>query len=48
MAETAARLEMKPNALYKLLHDARKRIKRQLQLRHFSAGDILALFAENW
>lgn len=48
MAETAARLEMKPNALYKLLHDARKRIKRQLQLRHLSAGDILALFEENW
>lgn len=48
MAEVAAWLEMTPNALYKLLHDARRKIKSQLQLRHLSAGDILALFEEDW
>jgi RNA polymerase sigma-70 factor (ECF subfamily) len=48
IAEVAGELEMTPNALYKLLHDARKKIKRQLQGHRLSAGDILALFEDDW
>lgn len=48
VAEVAEVLDMSANALYKLLHDARKKIKHQLQARRYSAGDILALFDEDW
>lgn len=47
-AEVAEKLDITPNAMYKLLHDARKKIKRQLLARRYSAGDILALFEEDW
>jgi RNA polymerase sigma-70 factor (ECF subfamily) len=48
ITEVAEVMEMSPNALYKLLHDARKKIKQQLQRQRYSAGDILALFEEDW
>ena len=44
MQEVAEKLDMNRNALYKLLHDARKRIKSQLQAQYISSGDALALF----
>ncbi len=44
MDEVAAALKLNRNALYKLLHDARKRIKDRLLARHLSQGDILAAF----
>ena len=46
--EVAAWLEMTPNALYKLLHDARKKVKARLLARKLSANDILALFDDSW
>jgi RNA polymerase sigma-70 factor (ECF subfamily) len=47
MDEMAELLEMKRNAFYKLLHDARRKIKAGLQARHFSEGDIVALFDDD-
>ncbi|MBI3762475.1 MAG: sigma-70 family RNA polymerase sigma factor [Chloroflexi bacterium] len=44
MDEVAAALGLSRNALYKLLHDARKRLKARLAARHLSEGDILAAF----
>lgn len=46
--ETAEILETSPNTLYKTLHDARKKIKAKLLARHYSMGDILALFDSLW
>ena len=46
MDEVAQALGMTRNALYKLLHDARLRIKARLLARHLSEGDILAAFEE--
>ncbi len=46
MDEVAEMMGLTRNALYKLLHDARKRIKASLQARHLSEGDILAPFQE--
>lgn len=46
MDEVAAGLNLTRNALYKLLHDARKSLKARLQARHLSEGDILAAFRE--
>ena len=44
MQEVAEQMDLNRNALYKLLHDARRKIKAQLQAQHLSAGDVLALF----
>jgi RNA polymerase sigma-70 factor (ECF subfamily) len=44
--EVATSLELNRNALYKLLHDARKRLQAQLLSRHLSKGDILAAFQD--
>jgi RNA polymerase sigma-70 factor (ECF subfamily) len=44
MDEVAEALGLTRNALYKLLHDARRRLKAQLLARHVSAGDILGAF----
>ncbi len=44
MDEVAAALGINRNALYKLLYDARKRLKAELLRRHLSQGDILAAF----
>ncbi len=43
-AEIAARLGMNRNALYKLSHDARKRVKAHLEAAGVSAGDVLWVF----
>jgi RNA polymerase sigma-70 factor (ECF subfamily) len=43
--ETAARqLNMNPNALYKLLHDARMRLKRRLEAEGLTPHEVLAIF----
>jgi RNA polymerase sigma-70 factor (ECF subfamily) len=44
MDQVAEAMKMNRNALYKLLYDARKAIKRQLLSRHLTRGDILAAF----
>lgn len=44
MDEVAEELGTNRNATYKLLHDARRKIRAGLQDHHLSAGDILALF----
>ncbi len=44
MDEVAEALGVNRNALYKLLHDARQRLKAALLARHLSEGDILAAF----
>jgi RNA polymerase sigma-70 factor, ECF subfamily len=46
MDVVAAGLGLNRNALYKLLHDARKRIKARLQAQHLTEGDILAAFQD--
>ncbi len=46
MEEVAAVLGLTRNALYKLLHDARKRIKAKLAEHYLTEGDILAAFEE--
>lgn len=43
-AEIAISLGMNRNALYKLSHDARKRVKAQLQQAEIHEGDVLAVF----
>ena len=40
----AKQMDMKPNALYKLLHDARLRIKDRLAEEGLSPADVLAVF----
>lgn len=44
MSEAADRMGMKRNALYKLLHDARLRVKKRLEEDGLSAESILATF----
>ncbi len=46
MDDVARSLGMTRNALYKLLHDARQRIKARLAARHLSENDILAAFED--
>jgi RNA polymerase sigma-70 factor, ECF subfamily len=46
MDEVAFALSLNRNALYKLLHDARKKFLAQLRARHLSKGDILAAFQD--
>jgi RNA polymerase sigma-70 factor, ECF subfamily len=43
-ADVAKIMDMKPNAVYKLLHDARLRLKRTLAEDGMSPADILAVF----
>lgn len=35
------------NAIYKLLHDARRRLKARLEERGFAVGDVMDMFREN-
>lgn len=44
MEETAKRLKTNRNALYKLLHDARLRLKQRLQTEGLDAQEVLAAF----
>ncbi len=46
MDEVASALGMSRNALYKLLHDARRRVKARLVARHISERDILSAFED--
>ncbi len=41
----AEQLDTNPNALYKLMHDARKRLKNRLRERGISPEEVLATFA---
>lgn len=44
LEEVAQRMDSNRNALYKLIHDARKRIKRRLQAEKLTPEEILASF----
>jgi RNA polymerase sigma-70 factor (ECF subfamily) len=46
MDEVVQRLETNRNAIYKLLHDARRKLKSGLQARGFEVDETLALFSE--
>ena len=46
MAEVAQELNTTPNNVYKLVHDARKKIKQGLERRYYSQGDVLAIFGD--
>ncbi len=46
--EVTQLLDTSPNTLYKMLHDARKKIKVRLLATHLGLGDILALFDDSW
>jgi len=46
ISEVARRMGTNQNALYKLLHDARKKLKRQMQAAGLSAKEVLATFEE--
>ncbi|MBN1933982.1 MAG: sigma-70 family RNA polymerase sigma factor [Anaerolineae bacterium] len=46
LEEVASRMGTNHNALYKLLHDARQRLKRRLLERGLSVQEILAAFAD--
>jgi RNA polymerase sigma-70 factor (ECF subfamily) len=46
LAEVARRMGTNRNALYKLLHDARKKLKKQMLAKGLSPEDILAAFSE--
>jgi RNA polymerase sigma-70 factor (ECF subfamily) len=43
-AVVADRLGITPNAVYKLVHDARKKLKQGLIKRHYSEADVIAIF----
>lgn len=44
LSEVAYVMNSNPNALYKLIFDARQRLKRRLESDGFSSGDIIATF----
>lgn len=46
MAEVARQLGTTPNNVYKLIHDARKKLKNGLRKRFYSEGDVLSIFGE--
>jgi len=46
MEEVADRMGMKRNALYKLMHDARLRLKRRLAAEGLTPQDVLAGFEQ--
>ncbi len=45
-AKVARKMDMKPNAVYKLLHDARMRLKKQLADEGFTPEEVLAVFED--
>ena len=45
-SEVASRMGTNQNALYKLLHDARRKLKRQMQAAGLSPQEALAAFEE--
>lgn len=46
VVEVARQLDSTPNNVYRLVHDARKKLKRGLERRHYSEADVLAIFGE--
>src|ERR687889_856985 len=46
ISEVARRMGTNQNALYKLLHDARKKLKRRMEATGFSLQEVLAAFEE--
>jgi RNA polymerase sigma-70 factor (ECF subfamily) len=46
MEDAARRLKTNRNALYKLLHDARLRLRRRLSLEDISPHEVLSLFEQ--
>ena len=46
MDEMVLRLSTNRNAIYKMLHDARRKLKNSLQARGFEVSEMLALFSE--
>src|ERR671922_2112255 len=46
MEEAARRLKTNRNALYKLLHDARLRLKRRLSMEDITPNEVLTLFEQ--
>jgi len=46
ISEVARRMGTNQNALYKLLHDARKKLKRRMEATGFSLQEVLASFDE--
>jgi RNA polymerase sigma-70 factor, ECF subfamily len=46
ISEVARRMDTKQNALYKLLHDARRRLKRRMEAAGLSPQEVLAAFDE--
>lgn len=48
MSEVAAQLNISVNVLYKLLYDARQKLKARLEAVHLSESDVLALFEIDW
>src|ERR671914_558790 len=46
VSEVARRMGTNQNALYKLLHDARRKLKRQMEAAGLSAKEVLAVFRE--
>jgi RNA polymerase sigma-70 factor (ECF subfamily) len=46
MEEAARKLNTNRNALYKLLHDARLRLKRRMSMDGLSAHEVLGSFEE--
>jgi RNA polymerase sigma-70 factor (ECF subfamily) len=46
VSEVARRMGTTENALYKLLHDARKKLKRQMEAAGFFADEVLVTFDE--
>ena len=45
MDEVVRQLDTNRNAIYKMLHDARRKLKSGLQSRGFEVGETLALFS---
>jgi RNA polymerase sigma-70 factor (ECF subfamily) len=46
ISEVAKRMGTNPNALYKLLHDARRKLKRRMEAAGLSPQEVLAAFEE--
>jgi RNA polymerase sigma-70 factor (ECF subfamily) len=46
VSEVAKRMGTNQNSLYKLLHDARRKLKRQMEAAGFSPQEVLAAFEE--
>ena len=47
MEDAARKLKTNRNALYKLLHDARLRLKRRLSAEDISPNEVLTLFEQS-